>query len=45
MLQDLNKIVAPIREKIELFRGVDMTLPDRFKREVAVKNIARLLIS
>ncbi len=35
MLQDLNKIVAPIREKIELFRGVDMTLPDRFKREVA----------
>ena len=34
MLQDLSKLVAPIREKIELFRGIDMPLPDDFKKAV-----------
>lgn len=37
MLQDLSKLVAPIREKIELFRGIDMPLPNDFKN--AVKSI------
>lgn len=34
MLQDLSKLVVPIREKIELFRGIDMTLPAAFKEAV-----------
>lgn len=34
MLQDLSKLVIPIREKIELFRGIDMTLPAAFKEAV-----------
>lgn len=34
MLQDLSLLVVPIREKIELFRGIDMTLPSSFKEAV-----------
>ncbi|MBQ3364869.1 MAG: AAA family ATPase [Muribaculaceae bacterium] len=34
MFEDLRALVAPIKDKIQLFRGIDCTLPEEFKKRL-----------